>query len=115
MNNEYVYFNDFKMNPQRDPHYKLYARVRESIVFEAALTEAEIDFIKEEIPLDEYIRYYFKDEDSQKINRINEALKLSLSTETIPSLDLAMAKKNLIVYLIVILIMAVIILIIAKI
>lgn len=90
------------MNLNKDPHYKLYVQLGESIIFDAALKEADIDFIKEENPLGEYIRYYFKDADSQKVDEINRNLELSISTETIPSLDYEISKKYLIIILIVI-------------
>lgn len=90
------------MNLNKDPHYKLYVRLGESIIFDAALKEADIDFIKGENPLGEYIRYYFKDADSQKVDEINRNLELSISTETIPALDYEISKKYLIIILIVI-------------
>ncbi len=90
------------MNLNKDPHYKLYVQLGESIIFDAALKEAHIDFLKEENPLGEYIRYYFKDADSQKVDEINRNLELSISTETIPSLDYKISKKYLIIILIVI-------------
>jgi|SRR5690554_186464 len=93
------------MNLNKDPHYKLYVQIGESIIFDAALIEANIEFIKEENPIGDYIRYYFKDEDSQKVDAINRNLELSISTETIPSLDYEPSNKYLIIILIVIVLM----------
>ena len=101
------------MDLNKNPRYKLYVRLRESIVFDAALNEAEIDYTKEEDPVDEYIRYYFKLEDYQKVDQINKNLQLSISTETIPSLDFELTKRNLVIYIIIGSIVAVIILVIS--
>lgn len=94
------------MNLNKEPYYKVYIRLSESILFDAALKEAEIDFIKEEKFLGEYIRYYFKDEDSLKVDAINTSLELSISTETIPALDYEIAKKYWIVFFTISLIVA---------
>src|SRR5688572_11171560 len=103
MNKRYFYFNAIKMDLNKDAHYKLYILLRESIIFEAALKEAEIDFIKEENPVGEHIRYYFKEEDSQKVDFINKNLKLSISTESIPALDYIKNQKEIILYILIIL------------
>ncbi|MGB3345344.1 MAG: hypothetical protein WBA61_15655 [Aequorivita sp.] len=99
------------MDLKREPHYKLYVRLRESIIFDAALNEAQIDCLREENPINEYVRYYFKVADSTKVDQINKDLQLSLSTETIPSLDYEITKKEWIIYILVGLIMGIIILI----
>ncbi len=102
MNKGYFYFNDFRMDLNKDPHYKLYVQLRESIVFDAALNEAKIDFIKEENPIGEEIRYYFKDKDSPKVDSINKDLRLSISTETMPALDHFKNRKEVILYILII-------------
>lgn len=107
MNKGYFYFNDFSMDLNKDPHFKLYVQLRESIVFDAALNEAEIDFIKEENPIGEDIRYYFKDEDSQKVDSINKDLRLSISTETISALDYHKNRKEVILSLLIIIFIAI--------
>ena len=111
MNKGYFYFNDFRMDLNKDPHYKLYVLLRESIVFDASLNEAEIDFIKEENPIGEDIRYYFKDEDFQKVDSINKDLKLSISTETIPALDYESSRKEIIISLFIVFIIVILIVI----
>jgi|GEM_PF-5898970 len=75
------------MNLLETPHFKLYARIEQTIVLNAALYENDIEFLKEENPVGIHIRYYFKDEDAEVIDKISKELGLELSTETIVDLD----------------------------
>jgi len=94
------------MDLTKQPHYKLYVRLNETILLDGALFDAQIEHRKEAQTLGHHIRYYFLKKDAEKITDIAKKLGLSLSTETVFDLEHDATKKTHVLYVFIALIVA---------
>ena len=86
-----------------EDHFKLYVLLKDKIIFESELQKSGIDFYFEENQpnLAGGIRYFLRDIDRPKIDKLIVENEIIGSTETIPSYDYRDEQKSQKMYLIV--------------
>lgn len=83
-------------------YFKIYVLLKDKIVFEAELEKQNIEYycdIENQPSITGGIRYFIKDEDRIKLDKIFIENKIIAQTETIPSYDYRDGKKTQKLYL----------------
>lgn len=84
-------------------HFRLNIPFKDKILFEATLYEKNIPFHLDDNPM-ALTRYFFLDEDRDRVNRVLKEIEVVASTDTIKMTDYADARKINKMYLFVVII-----------